>query len=294
MTRNNWNENYFQYLTQKLDKNLSKNPVVGEVENLIKLITRQKETVNVLEIGCFTGSLIHRIYQNLNSKLKNKVKIVGIDSDFEALRRGVGIYPEITFIHGLLGKKLPLLSRYDIVVLSNILHEVYSENKNQSPKSKVNNAIKESVRLLNDCGYIVILDGIKSKNPQKKIILQTKNNLYFNKFIGFAKKYKALKIKAKVLGENQIESVIESLSAFLTKSRYMEESYWKQEANQLYQYFTETNFKKILSKLGMKIIKLELINFDKKEIEAQFSLIKPKIDFPPKNALIVAKILKRE
>lgn len=294
MTKSNWNEDYFKYLTQKLDKNLSKNPVVSEVENLIKSIAPQEEIVKVLEIGCFTGSLINRIYQNLDSELKGKVKTIGIDSDLEALKRGVKKYSEITFVYGQLCKNLPLFPQYDIVILSNILHEVYSGNKNQSPKLKVNNAIKESIKLLNDHGCLVILDGIKPENPQKRILLHTENPVSFNKFLNFSKEYKALRIKAKVLGENQIETVVESLSAFLTKSRYMEESYWEQESNQLYQYFTEKDFRKILTKLGMEIIRLEQIKFEKKEIENQFTLIKPKIDFPPKNALIVAKVLRRK
>lgn len=293
MTKSNWNEDYFKYLTQKLDNNLSKNPVVNEVENLIKLTASYQETVKVLEIGCFTGSLINRIYQNLDSKLKGKVKITGIDSDLEALKRGAKKYSEITFVYGQLGENLPIFPQYDIIILSNILHEIYSENKNQSPKLKVENAIKESVKLLNDCGYVVILDGIKPENPQKKIILQAKNKLCLNRFLGFAKEYKALRIKAKVLGGNQIETVVESLSVFLTKSRYMRESYWEQESNQLYQYFTENDLRKILTELGMEIIKLEQIKFDKKEIENQFSLVKPKIDFPPKNALIVARVLRK-
>jgi len=294
MTKSNWNEDYFIYLTQKLDKNLSKNPVVNEVENLIKSIASQEEIVNVLEIGCFTGSLINRIYQNLDSELKGKVKTIGIDSDLEALKRGAKKYSETTFIYGQLGKNLPLFPQYDIVILSNILHEVYSENKNQSPKLKVNNAIKESIKTLNDRVFLVILDGIKPENPQKRILLHTENPVSFNKFLNFSKEYKALRIKAKVLGENQIETVVESLSAFLTKSRYMEESYWKQESNQLYQYFTEKDFREILTGLGMEIIKLEQVKFEKKEIESQFIKIKPKIDFPPKNALIVAKVLRRK
>lgn len=288
------NKDYYAYLTQRLDKGTSKNPVVKEAKKRIKEIAKRKPIIHITDIGCFSGSVINRIYEDLPIKLRNKIRLIGIDNDRESLDKGRKNYPAIIFVVGDLKNKIPLIEQYDIAILSNVLHEIYAEKFRESLNAldgtrAVKSAIRNAINLLNKNGYLVILDGIKPPLSSKSITVEFANDLIFKKYFDFAKRYRALPIKVKRLSSRKIKTTIGSLAAFMTKARYLNESYWKQESLEPYQYFTAKDFEKILTAERMKIAKFELQNFSKMEIKKQIESIKPNIEVPAKNVLIVAQ-----
>lgn len=288
------NKDYFAYLTQRLDKGKSKNPVVKEAEKRIKEILERKSTIHIADIGCFSGSVINRIYENLPIKLRNRVRLIGVDGNRETLAKGGESYPAITFAVGDLLSEIPLIEQYDIVILSNVLHEVYSRENQETQnaldgRKAVKFAIRNAIRLLNKDGYLVILDGIKPPLSSKNIVVKFASGLVLEKYLDFAKRYKALSIKAKRLSDKKIKTNLSSLAAFVTKAWYLNESYWKQESLELYQYFTAKDFEKVLMAERVEIVKFELQNFSKMEIEKQIESITPNVEVPAKNVLIVAK-----
>ena len=287
-------KNYYTYLTQRLDKGISKNPVIKEAEKRIREILKRKSVVHLADIGCFSGSVINRIYENLPIKLKDRVKLVGVDNYRETLAKGKKNYPAITFVVGDLSKKIPLIGQYEVVILSNVLHEVYSEKiqKNQSllsGKKALGLAIHNATSILDKNGYLIILDGIKSSFSSRSITIEFASRLILEEFLDFAKRYKALPIKVENLSDEIIRTDLASLAAFLTKARYLDESYWQRESLERYQYFTARDFEKMLANEKMKIVKFELQNFSREEIRRQIKSVKPSITVPAKNVLIVAK-----
>lgn len=289
-------KNYCTYLTRRLDKGISKNPVVKEVEKLIQKTLRKKSIIHIADIGCFSGSLINRIYKNLPTKFRKQVRLTGVDNNKESLVKGKENYQEITFVIGDLLRGIPLIEQYDIVILSNVLHEIYSEKiqKKSSPLIAANtlkSAVQRAVGLLNRDGYLVILEGIKPSFLSSVIVIEFTTSLGLEKFFKFAKEYNAAPIKIEKLPDKKIKTNLGSLAAFLTKVRYLNESYWKQESLELYQFFTAEDFKRILRDEKMKIVKFELQKFSKAEIRKQIKSIKPDVQIPAKNALIVAKKL---
>lgn len=287
-------KDYYAYLTRRLDKGISRNPVVRETEKRVEEMLKKKQVVHVADVGCFSGSVINRIYENLPVKLKDRVRLVGIDNYNEALAEGKKNYPVITFVVGDLCQKISLVNQYGIVILSNVLHEVYSDavrgkQNFTNGKKVVGFAIHNAASLLDKDGYLVVLDGIKSGFSSKSISVEFANRLALGKFLNFAKKYKAQPIKAESSPGNMVKTDIGSLAAFLTKARYLEESYWKRESLELYQYFTAMDFKKVFAKEKMEIVKFELQTFSRTEIQKQIKSITPSITIPAKNVLIVAK-----
>lgn len=279
-----------------MDKGISKNPVVKEVEKRIKKVLKRKSIIHITDIGCFSGSVINRIYEDLPIKLKNRVRLTGIDNNRESLNKGKKNYPSITFVVGDLKNKIPLIEQYHVAILSNVLHEVYSEKFRECLNAldgtrAVKSAIRNAINLLDKDGYLIILGGIKPPFSSKNITVEFASDLVSEKFFDFAKRYQALPVKAKRLSSKKIKTNLGSLAAFMTKARYLNESYWEQESSELYQYFTAKDFEKILAAEGMKIIKFELQNFSKMEIKKQIESIKPNIKVPAKNVLIVAQKL---
>lgn len=285
---------YYAYLTRRLDKGISRNPVVRETEKRVKEMLKRKQVVHIADIGCFSGSVINRVYENLPVKLKDRVRLVGIDNYNEALAEGKKNYPAITFVVGDLCQKISLINQYGIVILSNVLHEVYSEvvrreRDSINGKKAVGFALHNAASLLDKAGYLVVLDGIKPGFSSRDITVEFANRLVLGKFLDFAKKYRAQPIKAGSSPEKMVRTNIGSLAAFLTKARYLEESYWKRESLELYQCFTAMDFKKVLEKEKMEIVKFELQTFSRTEIQKQIKSITPSIAIPAKNVLIVAK-----
>ena len=118
------------------------------------------------------------------------------------------------------------------------------------------------------------------KNPLCKI-----DKIIFNEF---SEKYKALKIKNKET-QNEIETDEISLTAFLTKARYMDKKYWESESSQLYQYFSEDDFLKMFNKHDLKLVKSEPQYFTEEQLDSIFQSINPQIKTPAKNILLIAK-----
>lgn len=289
-------KDYCAYLTLRLDKGISKNPVVKEVGKLIQEKLKRKPIVHIIDIGCFSGSLINRIYKNLPTRFRKQVRLTGVDNDRESLEKGKENYQEITFVIAGLLKGIPLIEQYDIAILSNVLHEVYSEKiqKNLGPliaAKAVKSAVRRVINLLNTDGYLVMLEGIKPSFPSKDVVIKPATSLVLEKFFKFAKKYKVVPIKLEKLPDKKIKTNLGSLAAFLTKARYLNKSYWKQESLELYQFFTTGDFKRMLRGEKMKIVKFELQKFSRAEIRKQIKSIKPDVQIPAKNVLIVVKKL---
>ena len=49
----------------------------------IKELLKEKPIIYIVDIGCFSGSVINRIYENLPIKLRNRVRLTGIDNNRE-------------------------------------------------------------------------------------------------------------------------------------------------------------------------------------------------------------------
>lgn len=287
-------KNYYNYLVNKLDRGLSGNPAIEETGKIIKKIGKNGGIVSILDIGCFSGSLINRLYNNLPKDLKNRLRLVGLDTYNDALKRGVKNYPQITFIKGNLLEDLPLVKQYDIIILSNVLHEIFSDTvkktKNYtSTKRKIKKSLDQVIDILNKGGYLIILDGVKPPAATKKIVISFKTKAIFNKFIKFSQEYKAKSIEFQRLSHQSILTETASLAAFLTKSRYLDKTYWEKESEELYQYFTINEFKQLLQQEEIKIIKIKRNKFTKREIKEKIISIRPDIEIPAKNILIVAQ-----
>lgn len=287
-------KDYYAYLTQRLDRGTSKNPVVREAERRIKEVLKEKSVVHIADIGCFSGSVINRIYENLPVKYRERVRLVGVDNYGEALVEGKKNYPAITFVVGDLLKEIPLVNQHGIVILSNVLHEVYSgiiQRKQDLVNGKkiIRLALHNAIALLEKNGYLVILDGIKPDFSFKNITVGFANKLVLKKFINFSKSYKAQPIKVRSLSGKMVRTDLGSLAAFLTKAKYLDKSYWERESLELYQCCTAMDFKEILMEEKMKIVKFELQTFSRTEIQKQIKFIRPNVMVPVKNVLIVAQ-----
>lgn len=283
----NWKESYFEYLTKRLDSGESNNIAVTKTIEVLKEKLKKQDKVKILDIGCFSGAMLNRILNGLSQDERTRVNAVGYDFDREVMQRGANKYSDIVYIYGQAEEVFPFVEQFDIILLSNILHEVAPTKNIEIRRKKIKDVFANIVKIMTKDGNIIILDGCR---PEKnnKVIINFTDEKDKKLFAEFSKKYKALKIKYSEL-DDEITTDEVSLTVFLTKARYMDKEYWESESKQLYQYFSENDFLKMFRENNLKVVNSEPQNFSEDQMNGLFKSIKPKIRTPSKNILLIAK-----
>lgn len=237
--------------------------------------------------------MLNRVRLNLPSELRNRIDFIGADVDKNVLTTGANKYQHITFILVNIKGNIPLIRQYDIVIVSNVLHEIFSGAESQkNGKVLVRSTLKKIGGLLCVNGNLVILDGLRPEHNNRPVVIKFQSPDAYNLYKLFADKYSAILIKTKKLSKKTIGTKLGHLAAFLTKARYLNEKYWENESKQLYQFFTADEFQEALEAGGMVVERLEPQPFPHEQINQIVESVEPNIDLPVKNVLIVAQIQK--
>lgn len=282
---------YTRYLTERLDSGQSQNVVIPTVANLIIQKTEKNESVRVLDIGCFSGAMLNRIRSEVPDTIRSGVEFVGVDMDEEALNLGRGRYQGISFVSGEVNVGFEEVGTFDIVILSNILHEAIPEDgkTDQETEVAVSAVLGTVTKLLNPDGNLVILDGLRPENDQSLVVVKFADDSSNSLYKVFADRYQAFPIQATELPGGGFQTRMKDLAAFLTKARYLDKGYWNVESKQKYQYFTASQFISTLQTCGLEVKRLEPQVFDQKHLQHIVAEIQPETEMPAKNVLIVAQ-----
>lgn len=281
--------NYQKYLTEKLDRG-EPNVVVDTVIKLVRDCNRPDlQEIRIADLGCFTGSIINRISMSLPEPIKGKVKLFGFDSDPNIVRGASLVRPHISFHQYNLTEVPPKTKPFQVGILSNVLHEIYSLKINDEEEAKklVTSSLKNIQDMISIGGSIVILDGILPNNKDREIDIEFLKNDKYLEFIQFTKSGYCVETPCKQVTSQIIKTTLGSLAAFLVKSRYLDTTFWKQESQQVYNYFTQEDFKEALSKCGFSIN--EQIFYEVPNIKNEIKILDNSVEIPFKNTLIVAK-----
>lgn len=289
MTNPEQKEAYFRYLTERLDNSQSKNIVISTSVDLILQKAQEVDNVRVLDIGCFSGAMLNRIRNEVSEEVRKRIEFVGIDADQEALALGKAKYRGLTLISRNLDETFDGLGKFDIAIMSNVLHEAISDKADTDYQEIVTSMLAKTRDLTNEGGHLIILDGLRSENDLYRVKLSFATPQMKDTFLFFAKEYSAFPIETIDLGDGFIQTRIKDLAAFLTKARYLQEKYWPIESTQIYQFFTAGQFESALQSSGFEVEQMEPQVFTQEHLEDIFSFVDPKISFPVKNILIVAR-----
>lgn len=282
------NNEYHKYLTEKLDEG-SPNIVVESVSSLIDRNFLSSKNLRIADLGCYTGSIINRVYNLLPDDLRNKTVLVGFDLDSEIINEASLTRPHISFFQQNLSEEIKKHEPFNILILSNILHEIYSPclpDKNKA-KSQVTKALSNVQKLTKPGGFIVLLDGILPDDSSKNIDIKFANTSGYDKFIKFNKSGYVINIPCKENDNLIITTTLVGLASFLSKSRYLDTSFWEQEAEQVYHYFSQEDFKESLLSYGFTITEQIFQKVD--DVEKKLQILDTSIKIPYKNTLIVAR-----
>ncbi len=256
--------------------------------------------LRLLELGCGEGAVIGALIE-AHAPLCSASASRGVDysrRSIDACRRA---YPEIGFVEGDLTEAgfMAGLGQFEIVLLVNVLHEVFSAGYSpglgqvdiQAAKLRVEQALAGAVERLAAGGTLALFDGLEPAGDiQERIRIRFRDLPARRRFDAFAGDYLPFRVSYRELGDPfLVELSLRDFTRYITKSIFLEKRLWQTERLESYQYFNETEFRAALARLGLAILELRTLTVNYEKWSSQVEIETPGVDFPAEHILILAR-----
>lgn len=291
-------EDYWKARQENLKKTEGKaRAVLASLEILQQHFCLSSTPVRLIELGCGEGHILGLISSKINGNLGHE--LVGVDVRLEIIERAKSLYPNILFsCLDYSTEDLLHLGKFDIVLMVNTLHEVFSSCRMadshlvvpQIGKRNVEVALRQVSNIIKENGYLIIFDGVEYSCDLKTPIhirFLSKNGI--DEFVNFTEEYAAFQINYSIIESDTIELSTRDFTRYITKSIFFNTSLWDIEKFESYQYYTENEFRTRLCELDFSIESLSYSSPSYKEWTERVMIKTPSVDFPHEHILIVAK-----
>lgn len=281
-------------------ENLGKREAVLAASRLLRQISRHKrQPLRVLELGCGEGQVIGTLI-DAHASLCDSQIVVGIDYNASSLARLQQYFPSLRIINGDFTDQTLLagMGKYDLVLLVNALHEVFSAEITPElgevdvllGKQRVEDALRGAVSCLAPDGWLVLFDGIEpAGDPHKLLQIRFQDRQAWENFEIFASEYQPFRISYRKLGNPQtIEVTRRNFTRYISKSIFLGKHLWQTECRESYQYFTLEEFQSVFSRQGLEIVELRTFTVNADKWRRQVEILLPDEDFPDEHILIMA------
>lgn len=281
--------------------NLGKREAILAVSRLIRQLAQTSErALRLLELGCGEGQIIGTLVE-AHAQLCAAPECTGVDylaSSIQTCRR---TYPTMTFLEGDFTDPslLDTLGQFDIVMLVNALHEVFSAGYSEAlgevdtpaAKQRVAQAFALAARRVAPGGYLALFDGLEPPgDPQQAVRVQFLHPQAFQDFKQFAREYRPFHITYQATGAPYtIELSRRDFTRYIDKSIFLGKSLWQTERLESYQYFTLPEFRAAFAGAGLEIQDLYTLTVDEEKWRRTVEILTPGVDFPEEHILIIAR-----
>jgi SAM-dependent methyltransferase len=293
-------ELYWEMRLQEL-QNLGKREAILAISRLIRRIAPiQKQPLRLLELGSGEGQIIGPLVEG-HSQLCSASESIGIDYLPTSVRTARRAFPSMKFIEGDFTDQnlLEPLGLFDIVILVNAMHEVFSATFSDSlgevdvstAKHRVEQAFSLAAARIRPGGYLVLFDGLEPPgDPRQKIRLRFLNQTAFEHFETFAREYHPFHIGYRPVGGTYtVELSRHDFARYITKSIFLGKRLWQTERLESYQYYTEPEFRAAFAGAGLEIQELRTLTVDEEKWRRSVEILTPGVRFPEEHILIIAK-----
>jgi SAM-dependent methyltransferase len=291
---------YWDVRLQELE-DLGKREAILAVSKLIRALAEQPEQpVRLLELGCGEGQVIGALVEA--HALVNSIDVsCGVDFSHRAIKECRRRYPQISFIEGDFTDQEMMsgLGRFEIVLLVNALHEVFSagytpENGEvilPEARRRVEQALKGAVERLTPGGYLALFDGLESSGDiQQWIRIRFHHWPARRRFEAFAHEYRPFRITYRESGDPfGVELSFRDFTRYVTKSIFLEKRLWQTERLESYQYFNEAEFREAFARQGLTICELRTLTVNYGKWRSEVEIETAGVDFPEEHILILAR-----
>lgn len=254
----------------------------------------------ILELGCGEGQILGSLVQAHPEKIQVSSSI-GVDRDAEALRKAGQDYPGLQFIAGSFTDAhfLSNLGKFDLILLVNALHHVYSDAYDEelgqidelAGKQDVAQTFATICTCLNPGGYILLFDGVEAPgDAQRWIEFRFRQPTGRQRFEQFTREYLPFRIQSQpgsTAGSVRLRQ--RDFTRYITKLIFVGKPLWEREHQESYQYFTESEFAAMFQQNGLQIVHNETISVDHERWQDEIEIITPGMEFPAEHILVVGK-----
>ncbi len=291
---------YWEIRLQAME-NLGKREAVLAASRLVRQISQQNgQPVRILELGCGEGQVIGTLI-DAHTALCDTQIVVGVDYNAHSLAQCQHDFPGLYCINGNFTDPdlLTRLGNYDLVLLVNALHEVFSaeispelEELNILPaKQHVEEALAGAVSCLVPGGWLVLFDGLEpAGDPADLLQIRFQDLQVWNEFEIFASQYQPFRISYRKLETPMnIEISRRNFTRYITKSIFLAKLLWQTERLESYQYFSLDEFRAAFARQGLEIIELRSLTINIDKWRHKVEILSPDEDFPDEHVLILAR-----
>ena len=291
-------ELYWQVRLHKIE-DLGKCEAVLAASHLIRDLDAQGQPARLLELGCGAGQIIGAL-MDAHAELRGVNASVGVDHSASKLAEARRACPDLHLVQGDYADPAVLegLGQFQLVLLVNSLHEVFSEVYSEglgevdvpAGRAAVARALAGAASLLSPGGYLLVFDGLEPPgDPDRPVTLQFLDPGAREEFRIFVAEYHPFRIHARWLADGwQVVISQRDFARYIDKSIFIRKALWQAERLESYQYFTEDDFRHKLAALDLRILELRTVTVNGDHWRSRVSIETPGMDFPAEHVLITA------
>jgi SAM-dependent methyltransferase len=291
---------YWEVQLQEME-NLGKREAILAVSKLIRgLSERSDQPVRLLELGCGEGQIIGALV-NAHAQVNSINASHGVDYSHRSIEICRRRYPQITFSVSDFTdqKQMAGLGQFEIVMLVNALHEVFSAG--YSPelgevavpvgKQQVEQALAIAVEHISPGGYLALFDGLENSGDiQEWVRIRFRHWQARRRFDTFACEYRPFRISYQESDDPfVVELSYHNFTRYITKSIFLNKRLWQTERLESYQYYNETEFREALTRLGLMEFELRTLTVNYEKWLGEVEIVTEGVDFPTEHILILAQ-----
>jgi len=282
-------------------EDLGKREAILAASQLIRTLAETPGgSARMLELGCGEGQIIGALL-DAHAQLPGVQASLGIDYRRSAIQTCRRLYPGMRFIEGDFTDPALLASigKFDLVLLVNALHEVFSaaysaelgEVDVPAAKARVLQALSSVVGCLAPGGWMVLFDGLEPpEDGQELVRIRFQGWQARRRFETFAREFKPFRVHYRETGEpGCVELSRRDFARYIDKSIFLNKPLWQTERLESYQYFTEEEFRGALTALGLTIHELRTLTVNYEKWQSEVEILTPGVDFPAEHILILAQ-----
>jgi SAM-dependent methyltransferase len=258
------------------------------------------QPVRILELGCGEGQVIGALVR-AHAGTRAIEASCGVDYAPAAIDKGRRAFPELSFVECDFTdpELMSGLGQFEIVLLVNALHEVFSAAYSTAlgeldvplAKQRVGRALAGAVDRLVQGGYLLLFDGLESDGDASQVLrLCWRDRGARRRFETFASEYRPFRIVYRETGDPlRVELSYRDFTRYLTKSIFLDKPLWQTERLESYQYFNQAEFRAAFERLGLEVLELRTLSVNYEKWRAEVEIETEGADFPAEHVLVVGR-----
>jgi SAM-dependent methyltransferase len=256
--------------------------------------------LKLLELGCGEAQIIGAVVDGHGQECSRR-ESVGVDYLHSSIQRCRRDYPGMTFIEGdftdpaLLAK----LGQFDMVLLVNALHEVFSMTYSEElgevdvplAKARCADAFARAAERLAPGGYLLLFDGLEPPGDlQRRVRIRFLTIQAREDFDTFVREYHPFRITPHPRPDRfSVELSLRDFTRYIDKSIFLGKHLWPHERFESYQYYNESEFRAAFERAGLEIRELRTLTENYEKWASIVEIETPGEDFNAEHILIVGQ-----